>query len=90
MNKGPINIEWFIGAETNICYNAVDRHVKEGRGDRVCFFWEGNDVGVSKKMTYKEVLDAVCQAANYLKSIGIGKVSAAAVGSLLLPLGDNG
>ena len=35
MDKGPIKIEWFIGAETNICYNALDRHVKEGRGDKV-------------------------------------------------------
>lgn len=41
MNKGPIKIEWFMGAETNLCYNAVDRHVKNGLGGKVAFLYEG-------------------------------------------------
>ena len=41
MNKGPIKIEWFIGGETNLCYNAVDRHVKNGLGGKVAFLYEG-------------------------------------------------
>ena len=41
MNKGPIKIEWFMGAQTNLCYNAVDRHVKNGLGGKVAFLYEG-------------------------------------------------
>ena len=44
-----------------MCYNCVDRHVKEGNGDRVAFFWEGNDVGQATTTTYKELQDMVCQ-----------------------------
>jgi acetyl-CoA synthetase len=56
-----------------VCYNCVDRHVKEGNGDRVAFFWEGNDVGQATTTTYKELQDMVCQIANYMKSQGVGK-----------------
>lgn len=61
VRKGPIQVEYFKGGMTNICYNALDKHVKEGNGDRVCFLWEGNDLDQDKKMTYQEVLDEVCQ-----------------------------
>ena len=42
MNQGPIKIEWFIGGETNLCYNAVDRHVKNGLGGKAAFLYEGD------------------------------------------------
>ena len=34
-----IQIQWFQGGKTNICYNALDRHL-ETRGDRIAFYWE--------------------------------------------------
>lgn len=43
------------------CYNALDRNVAEGKGDRVAFYWEGNDVGQDAKVTYKQALDQTCQ-----------------------------
>ncbi|GAX81716.1 hypothetical protein CEUSTIGMA_g9144.t1 [Chlamydomonas eustigma] len=70
---GPINIRWFEGSELNLCYNAVDRHVEAGYGDRVAFYWEGNDVEQDGKMTYQELQNLVCQISNYLKSVGIKK-----------------
>ncbi|KAK9811421.1 hypothetical protein WJX72_003702 [[Myrmecia] bisecta] len=73
MNKGPISIEWLVGAQTNLCYNAVDRHVEAGHGDRVAFYWEGNDLNQDSKVTYRQVQDMVCKIANYLKSIGVKK-----------------
>lgn len=60
-DNGAISTEWFIGAETNVCYNALDRHIEAGRGNQVAFFWEGNDVGHEKVVTYKQLLDQVCQ-----------------------------
>jgi len=73
VRKGPISIECFKGGETNICYNALDRHIKAGRGDVPAFLWEGNDLGQDMKMTFQEVHDAVCQLANWLKSVGVKK-----------------
>ena len=39
VEKGPISIKWMQGAVTNICYNALDRHVQNGCGDKIAFFW---------------------------------------------------
>ncbi|KAL6774217.1 ACS1 [Auxenochlorella protothecoides x Auxenochlorella symbiontica] len=74
-SKGPVSIEWFLGAQTNLAYNAVDRHVEAGMGDRVAFFWEGNDVDQSRTVTYKQLQDQVCQVANFLLSKGVKKGS---------------
>ncbi len=39
VDKGPVFVKWFEGAEINLCYNALDRHVEAGMGDRVAFHW---------------------------------------------------
>ena len=61
MRKGKIEHTWFRGGRTSICYNALDRHVNEGRGDVPCFLWEGNQPTDTRSMTYKQVLDEVCR-----------------------------
>ena len=43
VSKGPISIDWFQGGKTNICFNALDRHVQAGFGDQVAFYHEAND-----------------------------------------------
>lgn len=57
---------------TNMCYNALDRHVAAGLGERVALYWEGNDEGDCEAVTYSSLLARVCQLANYLKSCGVG------------------
>jgi len=71
--KGPVSIKWFLGAKTNLAYNALDRHVLNGKGDTVAFYWEGNEPTESIKYTYAELLDKVKRFANVLKSKGVGK-----------------
>lgn len=39
ISKGPIFIKFLEGASTNICYNLLDRNIKNGHGDKVAFFW---------------------------------------------------
>ncbi|XP_054717208.1 acetyl-coenzyme A synthetase, cytoplasmic-like [Uloborus diversus] len=73
VNKGKVFIEWMKGATTNICYNALDRNVKLGHGDKIAFYWEGNDPEDFDKITYKELLRRVCKFANVLKSKGVKK-----------------
>ncbi|AES80776.1 acetate-CoA ligase [Medicago truncatula] len=73
VRKGNVNIEWFKGGITNICYNCLDRNVEAGLGDKVAFYWEGNELGVDATLTYTQLLHQVCQVANYLKDIGVKK-----------------
>jgi len=47
-------LQWFPGTQTNVCYNALDRHVMAGRGSQACIFWEGNDPGSDCTLTYTE------------------------------------
>lgn len=79
VHKGRIEIEWFKGGVTNICYNAVDRHVEAGKGDKIAIYWEGNDPGCDGCLTYNELLMKVCQLSNYLKDIGVKKGDAVAI-----------
>ncbi|MFQ5590858.1 MAG: acetate--CoA ligase [Phycisphaerae bacterium] len=67
-----ISIEYFIGAETNITYNAIDRHL-DRRGDQVAIIWEGNEPGEDGKLTYRELHAEVCRLANVLKAKGVRK-----------------
>ena len=65
-------ISWFEGAELNVCYNCVDRHL-ESRGDQVAIIWEGDDPDEDKKITYRELHREVCSFANVLKARGVQK-----------------
>jgi len=66
------NIRWFDGAQLNVSYNCLDRHL-ETRGDQVAIIWEGDDPKVDKKITYRELHREVCKFANALKGLGVEK-----------------
>src|SRR6187551_1522741 len=63
---------WFADGTLNACDNAVDRHVREGRGDRVAFHFEG-EPGDTQTLTYADMHERVQRAANGLIALGIGK-----------------
>jgi len=66
----PPYAKWFIGGKLNASVNALDRHVTEGRGDRVAFYFEG-EPGDTRTITYAQLLIEVKKAANALIEIGI-------------------
>jgi len=76
-SAGPIKVEWFKGGRTNIAYNALDRMVEQGHGDRIAFIAERNDIGEEAPQpasyTYAEALEEVNRLANVLKARGVGK-----------------
>jgi acetyl-CoA synthetase len=39
LSKGPIDIKWMEGSSTNISYNILDKHIKNGYGDNVAYYW---------------------------------------------------
>ncbi|KAJ9540400.1 hypothetical protein OSB04_026906 [Centaurea solstitialis] len=73
IRKGKINIEWFKGGMTNICYNCLDKNIDSGNGEKIAIHWEGNEPGLDGSLTYNQLLDRVCQLANYLKENGVKK-----------------
>ncbi len=72
-NFSDANIKWFEGAKLNVSYNCLDRHVEAGHGDQTALIWEGNDPTEDSKISYKELMDEVCQFANALKTAGVQK-----------------
>ena len=69
---------WFEDGELNVAYNCLDRHVLEGRGDRVAIHFEG-EPGDTKSYTYAELTTEVKRAANAMASLGIGKGDVVAI-----------
>ncbi|KAF5224848.1 putative acetyl-CoA synthetase [Trypanosoma cruzi] len=65
-SKGKVFVKWFDGARTNICYNALDRHLTQHK-DRVCYYWEGNAEGETSSVTYGNMHEAVLQLAAVLR-----------------------
>ncbi|MGA0851434.1 MAG: acetate--CoA ligase [Candidatus Nanopelagicaceae bacterium] len=66
----PPFAKWFVGGKLNASYNALDRHVLEGRGDRVAFLFEG-EPGDTREITYAQMLTEVKKTANALLSLGV-------------------
>ena len=63
---------WFVGGELNACYNCVDRHVQNGRKNKVAIYWEG-EPGDSRVLSYATLYREVNRCASVLKNLGVGK-----------------
>ncbi len=72
VDSGPVRIEWFKGAKTNVCYNCVDRHL-DTRSNKTALIWEGNEPGEDKTISFRDLHNQVCKFANVLKSRGVKK-----------------
>jgi acetyl-CoA synthetase len=62
--------KWFVGGKLNASYNCLDRHVLEGRGDRVAIHFEG-EPGDTRTLTYLDMLKEVSKTANALIELGV-------------------
>ena len=68
--SNPPFAKWFVGGKLNAAYNCVDRHVEAGKGDKVAFYWEG-EPGDTRTITYRDLQQMVCKAANALTDLGV-------------------
>ena len=64
--------KWFVGGETNVAYNCLDRHLETSRKNKAALIWEG-EPGDTRTITYFELHREVCRAANVLKQLGVTK-----------------
>lgn len=62
---------WFADGKLNLCYNAVDRHVENGRGDQAAVIYDSPVTGVVQKYTFKELQREVQNVAAVLKKHGV-------------------
>ena len=68
----PPWVKWFIGAQYNIVHDALDRHVKSWRKNKVAYIFEG-EPGDVQKLTYNDLYIEVNKLANALKKLGVKK-----------------
>ena len=64
---------WFVGGQLNTCYNAVDYHVQNGRGEQPAIVYDSPVTDTVRKITYRELLDAVSRFAGALRDLGVVK-----------------
>ena len=82
--SNPPFAKWFVGGEVNAAYNALDRHVENGLGDRVAIYFEG-EPGDTRTYTYAELTEEVKKAANAFESLGVAKGDRVAVYLPMIP-----
>ncbi len=67
--------KWFVGGKTNLCYNCVDRQVKDGAGDKAAIVWEGEPIPDGqpeiRKLTYRDLQRETAKFGNVLKKLGV-------------------
>jgi len=76
--------KWFVGGKLNASFNCLDRHVLEGRGERVAFHFEG-EPGDAQTITYKQLLSDVCKATNALIELGVKQGDRVAIYMPMIP-----
>ncbi|MFC4002457.1 propionyl-CoA synthetase [Prauserella oleivorans] len=64
---------WFPDGELNTAYNALDRHIEQGRGDTPALLWDSPVTQSKRSYTYRELRDEVARFAGALTSLGVGK-----------------
>ena len=82
--SNPPFAKWFEDGELNVCYNALDRHVIAGKGDKVALYFEAES-GDSSEYTYAQLLTEVKKAANAFASLGVTKGDRVAIYMPLVP-----
>jgi acetyl-CoA synthetase len=70
--EGDARITWYEDGTLNASFNCVDRHLAR-RGDQTAILWEGDDPAEQRRVTYRELHEAVCRLANVLKARGVEK-----------------
>jgi propionyl-CoA synthetase len=64
---------WFVGGETNSCYNALDRHVEGGRADQPALIYDSPVTNAIRGFTFRELRDLVARFAGALRGLGVAR-----------------
>ena len=64
---------WFVGGRLNTCYNALDRHVEQGRGEQAALIYDSPVTGTVARLSYRELCDQVARFAGALAAQGVAR-----------------
>ena len=64
---------WFRGGRINTCYNALDRHIDQGRGEQAALIYDSPVTGTVTRLSYRELRDRVARFAGALAAQGVGR-----------------
>jgi propionyl-CoA synthetase len=76
---------WFPDATCNTCYNAVDRHVANGRGDQPALIYDSPVTGAKRTLTYRQLQDEVSTLAAVLQRFGVGRGDRVVIYMAMIP-----
>src|SRR5213083_2944206 len=68
----PPFARWFVGGETNLCHNAVDRHLSS-RAKQMALVWISTEVNETRSFSYQELFVEVNRAAAMMRALGVKK-----------------
>jgi len=80
----PPHAKWFLGGKLNVSHNCLDRHLDGPRRNKAALIWEG-EPGDVRVYTYWSLHREVCQFANALKGLGVGKGDRVAIYLPMIP-----
>lgn len=81
---GKVAIKWFEDGVLNAAYNCIDRHLPE-KANQIAYYWEGDEEGSERVVTYQELHDEVVRLANGLKKLGVNKGDRVAIYMPMIP-----
>jgi len=64
---------WFTGGRINTCYNALDRHIEQGRGEQPALIYDSPVTGTVARLSYRELRDRVAHFAGALAAQGVAR-----------------
>ena len=76
---------WYTGAEVNTCYNALDLHVNEGRGDQNAIIYDSAMTGEVRHITYRQLTEETARFAGALADLGVEKGSRVIIYMPMIP-----
>ncbi|HET6538204.1 MAG TPA: acetate--CoA ligase [Sphingopyxis sp.] len=84
----PVNIKWFEDGQLNLCYNAVDRHVENGHGERIAIIFEPDSPDAeARQISYAELQSEVIRFAATLQKMGVKKGDRVTIYMPMIPEG---
>ncbi len=78
-------VRWFSGATLNVSYNCLDRHLANGKQEKIAIIWQGEPEEEVRTYTYQQLHTEVCRCANVLKAKGVKKGDRVAVYLPMIP-----
>lgn len=84
-NSNPPYTKWYSGGYINACYNAVDRHLAEGRGNQVALIHDSPLTNTIRQVTYQELYDEITLLAGGMHKLGVNKGDRVVIYMPLIP-----